>query len=617
MPTYRVPLNDGRTVRVQADDPEAAALAAQDYQRAKPLPGARGQAGYVRARERISGNEAAARKARDFIPGGSGLTDFTAQIARSTGASDEVAGGITYLLQSGENLFRKATGQPITTTAEQAKLAAMDLDREAQARYARENPGKNAVATAAGIVASARPTGAAMIRSPIRAGAAAAAQTAPFALARQKGELPERLPGAALETGTAFGLGTGLTATGNWLGRRALAARNAPMSPQRQLAMEGVELTPGQMAGGSLRRIEDGLTSVPVLGDAIREAQIRGVDSLDRVAYNRTLRPIGASLPKTTPMGRKAGAEATKAISDAYDNAVANVTVAPDRQFSQDIQSALFSRQLPEDAAAEVNSVLNNSLIPKFTGKIDGRTWKDIDAELRAAIDAADAASANKPSMRYARDTLREVRKAFQGALQRSDAQAYAGVKAADEATANLVRIRQAGQYAGTAARGGRFTAGDLNRAVLANDSSAGNRNYFTGDALMQDLSDAAMEVMPQSVPDSGTPFRSGLQVLGGLGGLAAGGSALGAGAVTGPASIVAGGAALTGAALYSKPVQSLLNVIYRAKTPGMARKALGQLAQLAARDPALVPAYEEAARALGVQVPAPSRQQSLPAPQP
>jgi hypothetical protein len=205
--------------------------------------------------------------------------------------------------------------------------------------------------------------------------------------------------------------------------------------------------------------------------------------------------------------------------------------------------------------------------------------------------------------MRYARDTLQDVRTALQNNLERVAPEARAGVRAADEATANLARIRQASQYTGTSARGGVFSPADLNRAVQGMDTSAGNRQFARGDALMQDLTDPAMTVLPQTVPDSGTPIRS-LFTLGGIGGAASATNM-----VTPEGLMVAGGVAAAGSALYSPPVQGLLNAIYRASTPGQAREALGQLGQLAARDPALAPAYEEALRALGAPLPASSRQ--------
>ena len=545
----------------------------------------RSSPGYTKARERL--------RAEDKLGNRGPVDGFTRRIAGSTGASDEVGGAVRFGLQGAENLFRRATGQPIETTAGDAYLAAADSEKEWNREFAKSNPVQNVFASGLGIIASARPTGAAMIANPFRAGAAAAAQNAPFAVARQDGTVAERLPGAAKETAVTFGTAGLMTAGANRLARSGTRARTAAPSDARLLSREGVQLTPGQMAGGVMQRVEDAATSIPVVGDSIREARIRGMESFNRAAINRTLAPVGQTLPGDARMGRNAIGAAQGQISGAYDNALQGVTATPDRQFSQDVQAALFSRDLPQDAAAEVESVLRNSLVRAGSGPMDGNAWKAVDAELRAAADAADAASQNTPSMRFARDTLRDVRRAWQGMLERSAPQARAGVRAADEATANLVRVREASQGAGTAARGGVFSPADLNRAVRSGDSTAGNRAYASGDALMQDLTDPAARVLPSTVPDSGTPLR---------GIISAGGPAalLGQLGWATPEQLIIGlGTLGAGSALYSRPVQTAINALYRAKEPGMVREALGQIAQLAARDPALVPLYDRVSNAL------------------
>lgn len=603
MPWYRVKLRDGRTVRVEAANPQAADAAGGEFMRANPRPGLRGQEGYAKARARVGQNQQAAQTSNAKFPGGNVVNasnNFTRRVAGSTGAADEVAGAVAWGTQGAENIYRRATGRPIESTAQQAYMAAQDTEREWQESFARENPGQNIFATGLGILATARPTGGATISNPFRAGAAAAAQNAPFAVARQDGNLRERAPGAATETAMAFGMGSALTAGGQALAGAGARARARPPSPQRRLSAEGVQLTPGQMLGGAAQRTEDAMTSVPVIGDAIRSARVRGIESFDRAALNRSLAPIGGQLAPDANVGRDGVRAAEQAISSAYDNALDGVVVRPDSQFGQDITQALHSRQLPPDAAQEVDAVLSN-IADRARGPMDGRIWKELDSEIRTAIDAADNASGQRPSMRYVRDTLRDVRTAFRGVLDRSAPQALQGVREADEATANLARIRQASQYTGTSARGGVFSPADLNRAVQGLDNSAGNREFARGDALMQDLTEPAMQVLPQTVPDSGTPIRSLFTAGGAGGGLLMAGVEPGylatAGAVT---------AATSGA--YSRPVQDLVNAIYRAKNPGAARELLGQLGQLAGRDPALVPVYTEAALALGVPLPSSSR---------
>jgi hypothetical protein len=600
MKTYIVPLGDGRSVRVQAASPQAADQVANDYLRANPKPGARGQAGYVRARQRENRTEAKISGSRR-LPG----SDFQRRIAGSLGVSDDIGAAFATAGQFGENIYRRVTGKPIEITAEQAGLAAADTEREWQERYARENPNKNVFATGLGIAVGGVPkAGAQIITAPFRAGGAAAVANAPFALGRQEGNLFERLPGAATETAMAFGFGSALTAGGNTLRRSGAATRTAPRSDARKLADQGVLLTPGQMAGGFAQRAEDAMTSWPIFGDSIRNAQIRGIDSLDRAAINQTLAPIGEQLPRNATMGRGAMATAYEKVGDAYDAALRGVTVAEDPQFAANMQAALSSRQLPEDAARQVDAVIKNSVTPRLVPgqPLDGDTWKAVDSELRAAIDSATLASASSPSMRYAAQTLIDIRQAWKALLERSNPAARTAVQSADNARALLGRVGDASQSAGTAARGGLFSAANLDRAVRAGDNTPGNVQYQTGEALLQDLTDPAMNVLPSTVPDSGTPLRSVFA--------AGGGAALfGQLGWATPEQMIAGMVGLgLGTAAYSRPAQAAINALYRAKSPGQVREVLGAFGQEAARNPQLAPVYAEIVRALGAPLPASSR---------
>ena len=544
--------------------------------------------GYAKARERLK-----AEDARSKPPAGlPDITGFGRRVAGTTGAADDVGGAVRFGLQGVENIYRRVTGQPIETTAGQAYLAAADSENEWQDKFVKEHPVQNVFANVAGIAATGRPTGAVAIRNPFRAGAAVAAQNLPFAYTRQEGTVGERLPGTVAETAVAFGTGSALTAGGNYVGRRAAAARARPPSPQRQLSQQGVNLTPGQMAGGVVQRTEDALTSLPVVGDSIRAAQIRGLDDFGRAGANRILAPIGATLGPNV-RGREVVGEAERAISNHYRQALQNVTVAPDQQYAQELAQIAATPNLTAAQREQLTAVLGDHN-GRFAGPIAGDAWKVLDADIGKALRASENASQQAPGGRALTAALERLKQAHDALLQRTSPQAFNAVQQADEATAGLVRIRQASQYAGTAARGGSFSPGDLNRAVQATDTSAGNRAYARGDAMLQDLSDPAMEVLPKTVPDSGTPLRS-LFTAG------AGGVGLASLGTSPEALAVAGGAAVGTATAYSRPAIAALNAVYRASTPGQARQALAQLAQLAARDPALVPAYTEAARALGV----------------
>lgn len=561
------------------------------------LSGAKASRGYQKARANIERRQNVTRENNERFgaPGNAMnmLGDLNEQVARKSGLFDDLAGGIESTMQGGKNLLSRATGRPIETSMAEAGQAARDYEREKERRYAQEHPTGNMLANAASFVTMARPTGAAMLRNPIAAGGAAAVQNAPFAVGRQDGSLRERAPGAAAETALSFGLGAGGQRVGNALANRATAARARAPSAARRLSQEGVELTPGQMMGGVARRAEDAATSVPILGDAIRGARVRGMESFDRAAINRTLAPVNAQLAPNANVGRQGVQAATQEISNAYNTALRGVNVAPDQQYAAELAAIEQTPNLTAAQREQLTAVLGD-LRGRFGEPIPGDLWKVIDSDLGKAIRAADHASQQAPGGRALTQALGRLQTAHNDLLMRTSQQAHAGVQAADDATANLARVRQASQYTGTSARDGVFSPADLNRAVQGMDTSAGNRNFATGQARMQDLSEAGMQVLPQQVPDSGTPFRSLMTV----GGLSGGGVSLGAN----PEMVLAGLAGLAGAsAMYSRPAMSLANHIYRATNPGQAAQALSQLATLAGRDPALIPFYERVAMDLGV----------------
>lgn len=561
--------------------------------------------GYKKARAKYE-QDTADTRARNLKIGGSffggfqnGLGDFNAQVARNIGAGDEIAGAASYLGQGAENLFRRATGRPVEITARDAGSAAMDYERQQQADYARAHPNQNALATIAAIATAGRPVaGAPPITNPLVAGGYAAAANAPFALTRQDGNIVQRLPGALKEEAITFGTGVAFTAAANQLARLSNRAAARPMSNARILSDMGTELTPGQMMGGTVRRIEDGLTSTPMVGDAIRSAQRNTLATWNRGTINEALAPIGKTLPANVNVGRNGIRFANRAVSSAYQQALAGVNVAPDAAYVAEIQRIMNSPNLTAAQRETLNSVVQDQL-GRIANGADGATWKLLDSDIGKAIRAAQNASATQPGGNLLTKAFEDLSRAHLDLLQRQAPQAVVdAVNAADRATAMLMRIRKASSYTGTSARGGVFAAGDLNRAVQGMDVGA-KRGFTEGDAMIQNIAEPAMQVLPSSVPDSGTPFRSTLSTIGALGAGVFGGSAAGAGELAAPAAMAAGAGLVAGSALYSRPVIAILNVIYRAARPGDATGALAQLGRMAAVNPALAPAYAEASRFL------------------
>lgn len=210
------------------------------------------------------------------------------QMPRNLGIADELAGASTFLGQGTENLIRRARGQEIEIPAMTAARAAADWENEEGARVRREQPGQDAIANAANIVAFAGTPAAAGPVTMLQAGLGAAGTNAPFALARQEGDFMERLPGAAQETALVFGLGAGLQGLGNAI------TRQPPRSGRLVNNADRLGIPPNlAMTGGPMERMGTKFVSESMLaGGRTRRALTRSMEGT-RNAAQRTATSYG------------------------------------------------------------------------------------------------------------------------------------------------------------------------------------------------------------------------------------------------------------------------------------------------------------------------------------
>lgn len=314
------------------------------------------------------------------------------------------------------------------------------------------------------------------------------------------------------------GVGTGF---GALLGPVGAAAGRA-ISPQtnqeaQALLKEGVRLTPGQIMGGALQKVEDKAQSIPLVGDMIGKARARGVEDLNRAAYARALKGTNID-SKTLPVGQE-GIKAVKdAVSKQYDNLLPNLSFKPDAQFNQEMANITgMAKNLGPTEANRFGNILNevNSKISP-NGSMTGETYKIVESKL--ANDAKKFSSSTDAYQRELGDALAETLNVMKSAIVRSNPQHAKELAQANSNYANYVRLRKAGSMAGDMSGG--FSPSQLASAIRQSDKSVGKGNVATGQALMQDLGDLGVNVMGSKVPDSGT---AGRLMMGG----AAGGAAL------------------------------------------------------------------------------------------
>lgn len=444
---------------------------------------------------------------------------------------------------------------------------------------------------AAGLAA---PGGAFIARGPSalyrasRAGAVGAGLGAVYGAGNSEGGLQERL--ASGGRGAAIGAVSGglLQGAGD---RLMQSARAAQPSAARVLSREGVDLTPGQMmsgvpmAGPIIRGLEEGASSIPIVGAPIAAARERSVETFNRAAINRSLSPIGERLPRGVNAGYGAVEQAQEALGRAYDEVLPRVQAQLDQPLYDQLSEILnrAASEMPEDMTRQLGAVLQNRVfrgVEEANGVIEGSQFKRIESELGAL--SRNYRTANDPAARSFGQAVDDVRGAMRDLIARQNPEAAQRISDINRGYANLVRVEQAAGSTASQAAEGVFSPTQLGMAV---NRGATRSSRSTNNALMQDLAVAGRAVLSSRVGDSGTATHGALTGL-----VAGAGSAINPG--------VAIPTAVGAAVAYSRPVQTLLNTIYRATDrPGASAEALSRLATLARSDPALVPVYEAALR--------------------
>jgi hypothetical protein len=305
-------------------------------------------------------------------------------------------------------------------------------------------------------------------------------------------------------------------------GAGRLAIRGAATPEARQLIDAGVKLTPGQTVGGALRRVEDGLTSVPVVGDLIRNSQRRSVESFNKASMNRALEPLGESIPADVQAGHDAIRYGADVSRKAYDAALKGTATKADAPMMEGIARTINS--LPGRVQDKVADVLQTRVFPAIDeskGTLTGQQFKDMTSGVLGDMRAMGRST--DPVERGASSALRGILDDLNSAFARSNgAEAAAKLANADRAYRGFTQLQDAASHSSQGSNGV-FTPAQFRSAVRRGDSSKGKSAFGRGNAFMQDLADTATNVLPRTVPDSGTPYRMfvGAGSLGGIGSLA------------------------------------------------------------------------------------------------
>ena len=289
-------------------------------------------------------------------------------------------------------------------------------------------------------------------------------------------------------------------------------ALSPDVSKKAQLLLkEGIHPTVGQIMGGAANRFEEKLTSNAIVGYLIKGARDRTQKELNRSTYSRVLSNVGQKYE-----GAEVGREGVKAVSDnlkqKYNELLPKLTFNADQDFISDITSLASSvKNMPEKEGKAFERLLDRYLSRLSSeGTMSGEDYKKLYSEIGSS--AKDFFKSNSQFERDLGVYLKETQNAFRNALKRSNPQYAPDLDALDAAYSNYAIVREAAKSPTNMENG--FTPAQLSRAVSQSDTSVKKGRFATGEAPMQDLSDAAVEVLGQKTPNSHTADRQSVSEL-------------------------------------------------------------------------------------------------------
>lgn len=297
----------------------------------------------------------------------------------------------------------------------------------------------------------------------------------------------------------------------------AQVALPAVQEKARKLAALGVEMTPGQLLGGFAGRLESILQSLPVVGDRVREARSHSLETNYRAAANMVLKPLGQTLPENVQGGYNIIDYLRRVVGDSFDNAYGGVTFARDRQFEaaikglrRDVKNSL-GKEGVDDFNIKLNDILTsrtrkNARQSQAGARLDKKQTQDtISTAKKWETDLKGSKDANSQRMGQ---HIGDLRNALEHAIARQNPGWARQYNNAAKSYVMFTRLAQATKNPATGAFEGLATPTQILSASHALDPTLRKMVSARGMAPLQRFAGWGKDVLPNKVPDSGSPER-------------------------------------------------------------------------------------------------------------
>ena len=260
--------------------------------------------------------------------------------------------------------------------------------------------------------------------------------------------------------------GAGLASIGQGIGKGVEKVVNRVVrGPANAAQPASGQMTPGQMEGGLLNRLEQQATSVPILGPKIAEARMGSIVDFNKQIINEALEPLGAQVDEA---GFAGIAKANQLISNAYDNALDGIsTVEVDTAFN--VARNKIREELRDTGLASQVELFDNTLKELFDDAVDltavnGRAFN----EVKKTIAGRAFELTNEGGNNFAASALDDFAEEMMLMLERAAPDNAQLLRQANQAFRLFEPVRRAAGRASSAGRGGIFTPEVLNSNVVA-----------------------------------------------------------------------------------------------------------------------------------------------------
>lgn len=307
----------------------------------------------------------------------------------------------------------------------------------------------------------------------------------------------------ALQTSVGAATGAGVAVGGKFVGGMIRPELERPV---QTMVDAGVPLTPGMMAGPTLRRAEEAMRSAPITGTYVRAAEQRTLEGFNRATANLALQPIGVTVPKDAA-GHEIIQAGQDALSAAYNQVIPKMSFKADWDFVQSLQTiAKDAASLPRDEQAQLDTIWRQRVTYMLDPQagMDGRTLNDTQSYLRSFYDRYRRST--DPAQRQLAEHVLQIREALFDAMGRQNPAVEAEFRKVRTAYAGFIRVEDAA--ARRTSSEATFTPNDLLGAIKSEDSSIRKRMFARGDAMLQPWATDAQHVMGNKLGDSGTAER-------------------------------------------------------------------------------------------------------------